>query len=87
MDRDVGRAVAVVVAGNRQRDAGRPRDREVAPIAERRDELILHEPLARRRAVDRDVRRAAAVVVAGHGDIAGITELHGEQVAHEPLPG
>ena len=87
MDRDVGRAVAVVVAGDRQRDPGRPRDRDVAAVAERHDELILHEPLPRRRPVDRDVHRAVAVVVARHRNIAGIPELHGELVPHEPLPG
>ena len=75
VDGDVGRAVAVVVAGHRN----------VAGIPELDGELIAHEPLARRRPEDGDIGRAVAVVVAEHRNVAGIAELDGELVAHEPL--
>ena len=75
IDGDVGRAIAVVIAGNRH----------VAGIPELDGELIAHEPLAGRRAEDGDIGRAVAVVVAEHRNVAGISELHGELVAHEPL--
>ena len=74
VDRDVGGAVAVVVAGHRDVGAG----------AELGVALAVDVPAALGRSVDRDVGGAVAVVVAGHRDVAVLVP-HGVCVLPPPL--
>ena len=86
-DRDVGLAVAVVVARHRDVRAAAPRLHDPARRARVDD-----EPLPGRGPEDRDVGLAVAVVVARHRDVrAAAPRLHNParhaRVDDEPVPG
>ena len=69
-NREVGLAVAVVVAGHRDVGARTPRLRDVGRVVRAR---LQDPPRPGRGPEDREVGLAVAVVVAGHGNVGAFT--------------